>query len=284
MAQPTLTNTVGAPRPVAVETPLRGRSQRPKTRFKMGRIVIALMLREISTRYGRSPGGYLWVIAEPMAGIALLSFIFSITLPAPAIGTNFPLFYASGFLPFTLYMDLSGNVARSVAFSRPFLQYPPVTYIDAMIARIVLNFITQIVVCALIFIGINLFYGLHTVWNIPLLLKGAVLTGLFGVGVGVMNCYLFLEFPVWERAWSILMRPLFLISGVFYLYSMMPLSAQNVLWYNPLVHCVALVRRGIYGTYDASYASPTYVLIVSALLIFFGLLLLRRHHLRLLER
>ncbi|AXC51078.1 sugar ABC transporter permease [Paracoccus suum] len=250
----------------------------------MVRIVAALMLREIATRYGRSPGGYLWVLAEPMAGIALLSFIFSITLAAPAIGTNFPLFYASGFLPFAMYMELSGTVARSIAFSRPFLQYPPVTYTDALIARVLLNFVTQIVVCGMIFTGIDLFYGLHTVWNIPALLEGAVLTALLAVGVGVMNCYLFLEFPIWERIWSILMRPLFLISGVFYLYSSMPMAAQNVLWFNPLVHCVALVRRGIYGTYDASYASPAYVLIVSGVLIFFGMLLLNRHHLRLLER
>ena len=43
----------------------RGRS------FASLRCVIALMLREMATTYGRSPGGYLWVMLEPIAGIAL---------------------------------------------------------------------------------------------------------------------------------------------------------------------------------------------------------------------
>ena len=31
------------------------------------------MLREMGSTYGRSPGGYLWVIAEPIGVIAVLS-------------------------------------------------------------------------------------------------------------------------------------------------------------------------------------------------------------------
>ena len=49
----------------------------------MPRIVMALMLREMATTYGRSAGGYLWAILEPILGIALLSVIFSLALARP---------------------------------------------------------------------------------------------------------------------------------------------------------------------------------------------------------
>lgn len=269
---------------IAVATPVRPPAGRARVHFRMARTVVALMLREISTRYGRSPGGYLWEVAEPIAGIALLSFVFSLTFRTPAIGTNFALFYASGFLPFSIYLDLSSKIAKSLSFSRPFLQYPAVTFVDTIIARLLLNVMTQVTVIVLILGGIDVIYGLNINWNFAALAAGLGMVVVLAAGVGMMNAYLFLEFPVWERAWSILTRPLFLLSGVFYLYSHMPAGAQKILWFNPLLHVVAMFRKGIYGTYNADYASPLYVVSVGIVLTFFGLLLLRRHHQRLLEK
>ena len=38
-------------------------------RFRMVRTVIALMLREMSTTYGRTPGGYVWALMQPLGSI-----------------------------------------------------------------------------------------------------------------------------------------------------------------------------------------------------------------------
>lgn len=247
------------------------------------RTIAALMLREIATRYGRSPGGYLWEVAEPVAAIALLSTIFAATGMHPSLGTSFAMFYATGFLPFSLHQDMSATVARSIPFSRPFLAYPAVSYLDAILARAVLNLVTQAAVFVIVLGGIDLLFGLGTAWNMPALGLAIATMAALGIGVGVLNCYLFLEFPVWERAWSILTRPLFLVSGVFFTYGMMPPAAREVLWWNPLIHGVALARAAVYPGYDASYASPAYVFGMAGLLAAIGLLLLRRHHRRLLE-
>ena len=58
---------------------------RPR-RFKMGRTVMALMLREMSTTYGRSPGGYLWAVLEPLGGIAMMTLILAVGLRIREIG------------------------------------------------------------------------------------------------------------------------------------------------------------------------------------------------------
>ena len=49
----------------------------------MPRTVVALILREMATTYGRSAGGYVWAILEPVLGVALLSVVFGMALDIP---------------------------------------------------------------------------------------------------------------------------------------------------------------------------------------------------------
>lgn len=127
----------------------------------MGRTVVALMLREIATTYGRSAGGYIWALLEPiLQAVALLSIIFSMAFREPSLGTNFPLFYATGFLPFTMFNDITNKVAASVRYSRPFLAYPSVTFMDAMVARVILNALTHTTVIGIVLAGIYIAFQL----------------------------------------------------------------------------------------------------------------------------
>ncbi|WP_149766945.1 ABC transporter permease [Paracoccus thiocyanatus] len=250
----------------------------------MPRTVMALMLREMATTYGRSAGGYIWAVLEPVLGVALLSVLFSMALRNPGLGSNFPLFYATGYLPFAMFNDLANKTATSIRFSRPFLAYPSVTFIDALIARVVLNVLTHIAVIAIVFGGIFIIFQLPGPVAMAPVFEALLLVALLGTGVGTLNCYLMTTFPIWERVWQILTRPLFLISGIFFLYDMMPPKAQDLLWYNPLIHCTGLMRRGFYPTYEASYINQGYVIAISLILLLAGLALLERNHKKLLER
>tara|TARA_R110002049_G_scaffold117332_2_gene270537 strand:- start:120896 stop:121711 length:816 start_codon:yes stop_codon:yes gene_type:complete len=247
-------------------------------RFASLRTISALVLREMVTTYGRSPGGYLWAVIEPVAGIALLTLIFSAGFRAPALGTNFPIFYATGMLPFLMYNDLAGKVALSLLFSKPLMAYPAVTFVDAIIARFIVNLLTQVLVVYITFGGIMLIFDTRLLPDYPTIVTAFGLAALLGLGVGTMNCYLFTRFPVWQRAWSILMRPMFIISCIFFTFETIPQPYNDYLWYNPLVHVVGLVRRGFYSSYDGSYISVLYLLALSLGLLMSGLLLLRRHH------
>jgi len=249
----------------------------------MGRTVLALMLREIATTYGRSAGGYLWAILDPILGVALLSILFSLALRHPPIGDNFSLFYASGYLPFAMFNSLSQKIARSVQFSRPFMAYPCVTFMDMLVARLLLNGLTDVVVMTIIVVGIMLIYGIPFWMDIGALALTWSLIILLSTGIGTLNCFIMTSFPVYERIWSIVTRPLFLISGVFFTFDSLPKPAQDILWYNPLVHVVGLTRQSIYPTYNGDYLSPTYVALIGLITLFFGLLLLVRHFKRLME-
>lgn len=238
------------------------------------RTISALMLREMSTTYGKSAAGYLWALAEPVGGIALLTIVFSLALRKPSLGESFALYYASGFLPFTAYMDLSRKIAFALNFSKALLRYPRVTFMDAIIARLVLNSLTQIAIGALVLACVIPLSQSHVHIDIPLVVLSYAMAISLAAGVGVFNCYLFWRLPSWERIWGIITRPLFIASAIFFNFEDVPESIQAYLWFNPLVHVVGQAREGIFVTYAPSYISLVYVFGLSAALGVFGLLML----------
>ena len=264
---------VAAPLPPALPPANAG-----SRRYATLRAVLALMLREMSTRYGRTPGGYLWAIVEPLAAILVLSIGFSLVLRTPALGNSFLLFYATGYLPFSLFQSLSNMIGRSITFSRTLLQYPAVTWIDAVLARFLLNSLTNILVTVLLLTGILLVADSRATLDLVPAVGAMGLAMLLGLGIGTLNCALSGLFPIWDMTWSIITRPLFIASGIFFLYDDMPPVAKDILWYNPLIHVVGLMRKGFYPTYSGSYISVTYVLVLALGLMAMGQILLGRYH------
>ncbi len=241
------------------------------------RVIFALMLREMATTYGKSPGGYVWAVLEPVAGIALLTFVFAMALPEPPLGTNFPFFYAGGYLVFMAYLNISNKMMVAVRFSKPLLFYPAVRYSDALFARFVLNAMTELLVILVVMIGIVVIWDLRPGFDVPAMMNAVSMALVLAIGIGTLNCLLVSLFPVWERVWAIANRPLFIISTLFFLFEIVPHPFGDILWFNPLVHVVGQMRIGMYPSYAGEYVSPAYVYGIGLTCFALGLLLLNRY-------
>lgn len=241
-------------------------------------IISALVLREMSARYGRSPGGYVWAILQPLGMILVLSVGFSLLFRTPPLGTSFFLFYATGFIPFNTYQTTTAVVMTAFKFSQALLVYPVVTWLDAVMGRIVLNTLTSYLIAAIIFTGTFVLVGSAGTMRFGLIFEAMLAAVILAAGAGMLNACLISFYPVWSNFWAILNRPLFLASGVIYIYDELPRTAQNILWYNPLLHITGLMRQGFFPGYSPNYISHTYVWAVAALLTAAGILLLRRFH------
>ena len=257
---------------------------RPKKRFGTVRNILALMLREMSTRYGRTPGGYLWAVVEPIAAILFLSIGFSLLLRSPSLGTSFILFYASGYLILNLYTSVSGAVAQAISFSRSLLRYPAVNWMDAILARLILNTLTGIAISVLLMTAIVLSIDVSVVFDLPPIIEAFALCIVLGFGIGSLNCCLFGLFPVWKVVWTVLTRPLMIAAGVIFIYEDLPSFARDILVWNPLFHLTGLMREGVYPTYSPTYIDVTYVLAFSMICCALGLLLTRRYNREILIR
>jgi len=259
-------------------TPRPGASSGVNRRFATLRAVLALMIREMATRYGRSPGGYAWALLEPLGGVIILSIGMAIIIRTPPLGNSFIVFFATGFLPFQIYQNLSNTVSRSIMFSRALLFYPAVTWVDAVMARFLLNALTDVLAMLILMTGILSVADTTALLDLGPILTAVSLAILTGLSIGMLNCVIFGLFPVWMQVWSIVTRPLFLVSGVIFIYDDMPPLAQNILWYNPLMHITGLMRQGFYPTYRGEYISVPYVVSLSLIVLFLGVVLMGRYH------
>lgn len=250
--------------------------QQPPLR-STARTVSAMILREMATTYGRSPGGWLWAVLEPVAAIALLSFAFSLAFKSPSLGTSFPYFYATGFLPYMLFHDVSQKVAVSVRFSRPLFSFAAVRITDALLARFILNFLTHLLIVALVLTVIARIWDLSAQFDLTEAAATLCSLALLTAGVGTLNCYLFASFPAWERLWSVALRPLFIISGVIFLFEDVPVRFQPILEWNPLFHITGAFRGACYQGYDPRYVDLTFVCFTGLAALVVGLYLLNAH-------
>jgi capsular polysaccharide transport system permease protein len=213
----------------------------------------------------------------------LLSAIFSIGFRSPRLGDNFPIFYATGLLPFFLFNDIANKTAQAVNYSKQLLAYPRVTLIDAIYARFALNLLTQLLISYIVLTGILIAFDTRTTLEVDRILLAYTLAAALGLGVGTFNCFLMSLFPLWQRVYNILTRPLLLVSGVIFIYESVPNPYREFLWYNPLMHVTGELRGAFYKSYDAAYVSPVYVFGFAAVSGTIGLLFLWRYHRDIME-
>ena len=261
------------------ESPLTPRVTTVNTRRLPGaRAILALMLREMTTAYGRSPGGYVWAIASPVAMVLILTAVFTIIMRSPPLGTSFPFFYATGYLPFVLFLTMTYAVAGSIRYSRQLLKFPAVTWVDAIAARSLLALLTSSVIFLIVLPSVMVVFSVSTVFDPKLMLLAWVMIAVLGLGIGAMNCYIVGTFPAWESAWQILTRPLFFVSGIIFLPENMPPWVGEIILWNPVSHGVLMMRRGTFPTYAGDYISVVYPLAVGGFLLLLGLILIRRNY------
>lgn len=247
------------------------------------RSITALILREMASSEGRVFGGYLWAVIEPVAAITLLTLVFSAAFHSPPLGSDFALFYATGYLPFALYSDLAQKTGVSLRFSRPLLAYPAANWMDAILARIILCVLTHSVVVFLVLGILVLRSPDHLDVQPALLVAGFGLVALWGASLGILNAYLFGAFPIWERLWAILGRPLFLLSGIVFLPESVPAPYADWLALNPILHGVGLVRSGVYAGYSVDHLQALYFAMGALLPVAAGLGFLACHAPKLLH-
>ncbi|ASY60255.1 ABC transporter permease [Sinorhizobium sp. CCBAU 05631] len=236
------------------------------------RVVGALLVREMATRFGSKPGGYVWALLDPAAHILLMTFIFRAIARAPALGTSFVLFFATGYIAFQFYQAMTSYLNSAVRANKALLSYPNVAPIDTIVARFILQVCTTTLVAVIVLGTIVATMRVDTNLHWPAILEAIAMACLFGLGVAMINAVLFLKYPLYEQVFSIVNRPLFLISGVFFLPDSIPAPYRDLVLINPLVHVIMGFRKGFYPEYRAIGLDMTYLYGIAFLTLFAGML------------
>jgi capsular polysaccharide transport system permease protein len=235
------------------------------------RVILALMLREVRMTFGTSHIGYLWAIIQPLVSISFLVFVFYIIGQQSPYGTSLALFFATAILTLELYNKLSVSLMRAFTSNKSLLTYPMIKETDTLFARLLLIACTFFLINCL-FYGVLIFLGLASLPAHPEKIVLAYLgTCALGFGIGTLNAILYQRSEAWQHVEKIFARPLFYMSGVFYIPSLLPPEAIAILRWNPILHLVEWTREGYYMNYHSDVLNVGYPLAVATVLTLVGL-------------
>jgi capsular polysaccharide transport system permease protein len=232
------------------------------------RVVGALALREARVTFGAVKLGYFWAIFEPVLGTALLTFVFSLVTRHPPLGTSFPLFFATGILIFNMYQKLSGSLMAVFEQNRGLLAYPLVKETDVVFARFLVIVMTYLFIY-IIFFGGLIVLGLADFPNrLDIVLLAIAAMAALGLGAGLMNAVINMLWPTWRKIEAIITRPLFFISGVFFIPGHFSPDVRYWLSWNPILQIIDLMRVGYYSNYLSQTLDVPYVAVYIVILLF----------------
>jgi capsular polysaccharide transport system permease protein len=235
------------------------------------RVILAVILREMRTRFGRTKLGYLWALAEPVIHIGTMLAIFAALRRSSPIGGDLPLFFTTGIIPWLLFSNTAGRVTNAVDANRALLSYPQVTPLDLMMARAVLEAATILIIFILLLGGLAVAGSVIQLDGFLDILAAFVCTMAFGTGLGMINAAVMLLLPSYDRVFSPIMRLLYFVSGVFFTADTLPHSIRDWLLLNPVLHQIEWVRSGFFEGFDSQHLDRGYALFCAAALLFIGL-------------
>lgn len=224
------------------------------------RVLYALLMREVMTRFGRHNLGFLWLFVEPMLFTVGVTALWTATKALH--GSNLPIvpFAVTGYSSVLLWRNMPARCIGAVDPNRTLLYHRNVKVIDIYLSRLILEAGgagTSFLVLTLFFWSIGWMDGPEDVLTI---IEGWSLLALFGAGLAIFLGSLSEEFEIVEKLWHPASYLLFPLSGAAFLVSSLPASVQQLALKLPMVNGVEMLRQGYFGSaMTAIYDLPYFV-------------------------
>jgi capsular polysaccharide transport system permease protein len=239
-----------------------------------GRVVWALLMREVITRFGRQNIGVLWLLGEPMLftiGVTALWTIAKMQLnsPLPIVA-----FAVTGYSSVLMWRNTVSHCSHGIQQNLNLLYHRPVLVIDVFLARITLEVVGatgSFIILSLIFISMGL---MNLPSDLLIVLCGWLMLAWFGLAlalvVGAGTSYSELI----SRLWQPISYLLFPLSGAAFMVEWLPDQIRQVVLVLPMVHGVEMLREGFFGGIVRAHYDLGYFAACNAALTLLGMALL----------
>lgn len=256
-------------------------NQNVKTTFNRSfqiqrRVLGALLMREILTRYGRHNIGFLWLFIEPMMFTVGITILW--TLTKGLHGSSLPIipFAVIGYSSVLLWRNTANRVTKAIEPNLSLLYHRNVRVLDLFTARLILEIAgstISLIILSLTFISIGLMqYPADTLRMIG----GWILLAWFAIGLGLVVGAISETSELFDRFWHTITYLLFPFSGSVFMVDWLPTNVKNFVLWLPMVHGVEMLRHGYFGEIVKTYESPIYMICVNMGLTLLGLFMITR--------
>lgn len=243
-------------------------------------VIYALLLRELSSRFGKSRGGFLWVLIEPMAHLVVPAILIGFIRQRLVPGVEYPVFLVYGFLPFLLFKAICLQIVDGVNAATGLLSYRQVLLMDVFIAKAMAFVVIQAIVFTIVITGLGMF-GYEVMPPRPVELAGVLaLCVMLAFGLGLILAAIASLIPDARPIIHVMFMPLYLVSGILFPVTRFP---DEWVWWmaiNPVLHLVELSRiMAIEGYEPMKYLSLLYPVTLAVTTTMIGLMLYRLRYL-----
>jgi capsular polysaccharide transport system permease protein len=239
------------------------------------KVVGALLMREVLTRYGRHNVGFLWLFLEPMLFTLGVTFIWTVIRDREKGDLSVIAFILTGYSTVMLWRNAVSSCIRAVGPNMTLLYHSRVAIIDFFIARLILDVLgatMSFIVLGVFFIS----FGYIPMPNDLLtMINGWFLLIWFSIGLGLIVGSMTEFSEILDRIWHTFTYMMLPLSGVFTLVQWLPEAAREFMLWIPMVHGVEMIRHGYFGDVVNVYYDPLYLVKVNAVMLIMGLLLTR---------
>lgn len=238
-----------------------------------GKIIQALMIRELTTRFGRENIGFLWIMAEPMLFAGLVGLLWTFMKGSEEHGIGIVAFVVSGYLPLTFLRNTFSRCVSIFVANSSLLYHRQIKLIDFIFVRVLIEFIGTTM--AWIFMGsvLAIFNLFPVPSDIGMALLGWFLYFLFVLSMGFIIAPLSEMSEVLEKILPVTVYLAIPFSGTFNMVSWLPPDAREVVLWSPMVSAMEMIRLGLFGTAVRPYYDVTVPITGSILCLIVGLAL-----------
>jgi capsular polysaccharide transport system permease protein len=242
----------------------------------------AMFLRESLARLFGSRAAWVWALAEPAVHIGYMMVVMGAIRVTHIGGIHTTLWIGIGFLAFFMFRRTGAEGMDAVGDNSALFAYRQVKPVDGVLVRAGLEGFLMVVIGLLVAVAVAL-SGI-SVWPDDPLMVAQAFAGLWlvGVGFGLVTSVIKEMVPELGKVIRFFLRPLYLLSGIMFPLSMVPLPYREWLMWNPVAHGIEAARKGFADYYHAvPELSLSYLYAFALVSIFLGLALHRRFQQRL---
>jgi len=233
------------------------------------RVIGALLMREVLTRYGRHNIGFLWLFLEPMMFTLGITALW--TFAQATHGSNLPIvaFAVTGYSSVLLWRNMPTRCSNAIEPNLALMYHRHVKIIDIFASRILLEIAgttTSFFTLLLVFNAVGWMKPPEDIFKIML---AWFMLSWFGAALALLVGTLSARTEIVEKIWHPISYLLFPLSGAVFMVEWLPPIAQDVVLILPMVHGVELLREGYFGSmvharYDLPYMA-TFCLVLTLL-------------------
>lgn len=244
------------------------------------RVLHALVLREMMTRYGREGIGFLWLIAEPLAFCLGVMVLWTAIKPAYEYGVRVAPFVMSGYMCLLLLRHLITHSMHALQANSGLLFHRSVRPLHIYLSRAALEFLGSTLAFFVVYSILLILGQVSPPQDWLLLYTGWFALGWVSFGLALVLSALSIRYEAVERLNNLVLYLLIPLSGAFVMAHYVPASYRDYFLLIPFPHAIEMVRAGIWSDAVKTHYTVWYPFAFGGGLVLLGLVLLNlyRNH------